>query len=109
LNPQWFVYANGFSRSQAGACVKRCCDVTFALLLILFAAPLLVLIAIAIKLDSAGPVLFRQVRVGLHGRTFIIYKFRSMRHDAETGTGPAWTAECGREVTRVGGAAGLPA
>jgi sugar transferase (PEP-CTERM system associated) len=102
LNPQWFVYTDGFNRSRAGACLKRCFDVTFALLLILFAAPLLALIAIAIKLDSAGPALFRQVRVGLHGKTFVIYKFRSMCLDAEAQTGPAWAAECDERVTRVG-------
>jgi sugar transferase (PEP-CTERM system associated) len=102
LNPQWFVYTNGFKRSPAGTCLKRCFDVTFALLLILFAFPLLVLIAIAIKFESAGPVLFRQVRVGLHGKPFVIYKFRSMRHDAELEGGPAWAAECDERVTRVG-------
>ena len=102
LNPQWFVYTDGFNRSQAGACLKRCFDVSLALLVILFAAPLLALVAIAVKLDSAGPALFRQVRVGLHGKTFVIYKFRSMRQDAESETGPAWAAECDDRVTRVG-------
>jgi lipopolysaccharide/colanic/teichoic acid biosynthesis glycosyltransferase len=76
--------------------------VTFALLLILFASPLLLFAAIAIKFDSDGPVLFRQVRVGLHGKTFIIYKFRSMRQDAESAAGPMWTAEGDERVTRVG-------
>jgi exopolysaccharide biosynthesis polyprenyl glycosylphosphotransferase len=102
LNSQWFVCTNGFNRSPTGACLKRCFDVTFALLLILFCAPLLLLAAIAIKLDSDGPVLFRQVRVGLHGKTFVIYKFRSMRHDAELVDGPTWTAERDERVTRVG-------
>ena len=102
LNPQWFVYTKGFNHSQAGAWLKRCFDVTLALLLILLAAPLLALVAVAIKLESAGPALFRQVRVGLHGKTFVIYKFRSMRHDAEVDTGPAWATECDDRVTRVG-------
>jgi exopolysaccharide biosynthesis polyprenyl glycosylphosphotransferase len=102
LNSQWFVYTDGFKRSPAGARLKRCFDVAFALLLILFAAPLLLLVAIAVKFDSVGPVLFRQVRVGLHGKTFIIYKFRSMRHDAELAAGPTWTAPCDERVTRVG-------
>lgn len=102
LNSQWFVYTNGFNRSPAGAWLKRCFDVTFALLLILFAAPLLLLAAIAVKLDSEGPVLFRQVRVGLHGKTFTIYKFRSMRHDAELAAGPMWTVPGDERVTRVG-------
>ncbi|SPF45618.1 putative Sugar transferase, PEP-CTERM system associated [Candidatus Sulfopaludibacter sp. SbA4] len=102
LNPQWFVYTNGFICSRAGLCLKRCFDVMFAAAMILLASPLLVLIAIAIKSDSAGPVLFRQVRVGLHGRKFVIYKFRSMRRDAELDSGPAWAAEQDARVTRVG-------
>jgi sugar transferase (PEP-CTERM system associated) len=102
LNPQWFVYTKGFNRSQAAACFKRSFDVTLALLLILLAAPLLALVAVAIKLDSAGPALFRQVRVGLHGKTFVIYKFRSMRLDAEVNTGPAWATECDDRVTKLG-------
>lgn len=102
LNPQWFVYTNGFQYSQTETGFKRCFDLAFAMSLILLAAPLLVLIAIAIKLDSAGPVLFRQVRVGLHGRPFLIYKFRSMRDDAEIETGPAWAVDCDPRVTRLG-------
>jgi exopolysaccharide biosynthesis polyprenyl glycosylphosphotransferase len=102
LNPQWFVCTNGFACPQAGTTIKRCLDVTFALLLILLAAPLLPLIAIAIKLESAGPVLFRQVRVGLHGKTFVIYKFRSMRQDAELESGPAWAGESDPRVTVLG-------
>lgn len=102
LNPQWFVYSNGFKHSQTGAFLDRCFDVTFALLLLLFAAPLLVAIAVAIKIDSEGPILFRQVRTGLHGRTFVVYKFRSMRHDAERIAGPVWAAERDERVTGVG-------
>jgi sugar transferase (PEP-CTERM system associated) len=102
LNPQWFVYSNGFDCSQAGTSLKRCFDVTFALLMILLSAPLLMLIALAIKLESAGPVIFRQVRVGLHGKTFVIYKFRTMRHDAERETGPSWAAEFDPRVTSLG-------
>jgi lipopolysaccharide/colanic/teichoic acid biosynthesis glycosyltransferase len=77
-------------------------DVTVALLLLLFTAPLLALVAIAIKLDSAGRVLFRQIRVGLHGKTFTILKFRSMRTDAEFECGPVWAAVHDERVTRVG-------
>ena len=102
LNPQWFLYTNGFNRSRARRFRERCFDVTSALLLILLAAPLLVLIAIVIKFDSAGPVLFRQIRVGLHGKTFVIYKFRSMRDDAELEAGSAWAADGDERVTRVG-------
>ena len=101
LSSEWFVYTNGFCQSKVSNLVKRCLDVVFSVLLLLLAAPLLLLIAIAVRLDSAGPALFRQVRVGLHGKTFIIYKFRSMREDAEDG-GPVWSTECDDRVTRVG-------
>lgn len=102
LSTQWFIFTGGFRLSNAGACLKRIFDVTFALLLILLTAPLLAVIAVAIKLDSAGPVLFRQIRVGLHGKPFLIYKFRSMRQDAELDTGPVWTSERDERVTAVG-------
>jgi exopolysaccharide biosynthesis polyprenyl glycosylphosphotransferase len=102
LNPEWFVYTDGFNHSKAGTGLKRLFDVTLALLLILPAAPILAIIAIAIKLDSPGPILFRQIRVGLHGVPFVIYKFRSMRQDAERETGPVWTGERDERVTRVG-------
>jgi len=102
LNPEWFIYTDGFKHSQAGNGLKRLFDVTFALLLVVPAAPLLAIIALAIKLDSPGPVLFRQIRVGLHGETFVIYKFRSMRQDAELETGPVWTGERDERVTKVG-------
>jgi exopolysaccharide biosynthesis polyprenyl glycosylphosphotransferase len=74
----------------------------FGLLLAVLASPLLVLSAIAIKLDSRGPILFRQIRVGLEGKTFVVYKFRSMREDAENDTGPVWAQEADTRVTRVG-------
>ena len=102
LSTQWFVFTGGFRLSGASACLKRSFDVIFALLLILLTAPLLAVIAVAIKIDSAGPVLFRQIRVGLHGKIFVIYKFRSMRQDAELETGPVWTREQDERVTTVG-------
>ena len=102
LNAQWFASTNGFECSAAGTILKRCFDVTLALLMITIGAPLLALIAIAIRLNSAGPVLFQQLRVGLHGKTFVLYKFRSMRHDAELETGPTWASESDPRVTGLG-------
>ena len=102
LSPEWFIYTNGFKHSKASNASKRLFDMTFALLLMLLAAPLLAIIPIAIKLDSSGPVLFRQIRVGLHGKNFVIYKFRSMRQDAELETGPVWTGERDERATKVG-------
>jgi lipopolysaccharide/colanic/teichoic acid biosynthesis glycosyltransferase len=70
--------------------------------LLLFTLPLMLVAALAIKLDSRGPVLYWQERVGLHGRTFTLLKFRSMRTDAEA-RGPVWAAQRDPRVTRVGG------
>ena len=58
--------------------------------------------AICVKLDSPGPIFFRQERVGKHGQVFMLYKFRSMREDAEWMTGPVWASEDDPRVTRIG-------
>ena len=65
-------------------------------------SPFLILVAIAIKLDSRGPVLFAQERVGENEETFKLYKFRSMKADAEKESGPVWAQEDDPRVTRVG-------
>jgi lipopolysaccharide/colanic/teichoic acid biosynthesis glycosyltransferase len=62
----------------------------------------MLLIAIAIKLDTPGPAIFSQERVGLRGRRFMVHKFRSMRMDAERHTGPMWAKENDDRVTRIG-------
>jgi sugar transferase (PEP-CTERM system associated) len=102
LSSEWFVYTQGLRYSRFTLFLKRVVDVALAFLLLVLTAPLLAISAIAIKMDSAGPVVFRQVRVGLRGRTFTIFKFRSMCEDAELEAGPVWAAECDERVTRVG-------
>ena len=84
------------------AAVKRLLDVAVSLLVLAGLSPLWVLIAAAIKLESRGPILFRQDRVGKDGRTFTMYKFRSMVQDAEGGTGPVWVSGDDPRVTRMG-------
>jgi exopolysaccharide biosynthesis polyprenyl glycosylphosphotransferase len=69
---------------------------------LMLALPWMALIAIAIKLESRGPIVFRQTRLGESGCVFVIYKFRSMRQDAEQETGPQWAAAADPRVTRVG-------
>jgi lipopolysaccharide/colanic/teichoic acid biosynthesis glycosyltransferase len=64
--------------------------------------PLWLLIALAIRLTSPGPSIYRQQRVGLHGRVFTMYKFRTMRQDAEAGTGPVWAREDDPRYTPIG-------
>jgi sugar transferase (PEP-CTERM system associated) len=66
------------------------------------ALPLMLLTALAVRLSSAGPFLYRQVRVGMDGRPFTLYKFRSMRADAEAETGAVWAVEDDPRATRVG-------
>jgi len=96
------VYTSGFHFSKVNDCLKRFADVVLSLLLLIAAAPLMVMIAIAIRLDSQGPALFRQVRTGLFGRQFTILKFRSMQVDAESKAGPRWAALDDDRTTRVG-------
>lgn len=81
---------------------KRIVDVAVATLALVVFAPLMLLAALAVLLDSGRPVLFRQERVGLGGRIFQIYKFRSMRPDAESDVGPVWASAHDPRTTRVG-------
>lgn len=81
--------------------IKRLFDVLFSLALIVFLAPILIIAAIAIKLDSPGPILYRQRRVGFKGREFDVYKFRSMINGAER-NGPQYAAIKDNRITRVG-------
>jgi lipopolysaccharide/colanic/teichoic acid biosynthesis glycosyltransferase len=70
---------------------------------LLLALPLMLLVGIAIRVTSTGPVFYHQRRVGRHGRIFIVHKFRSMREDAEAATGPVWAAKEGDDrVTPLG-------
>lgn len=83
--------------------VKRGLDITFALSMLILCAPLLALAALAVKLTSRGPVIFGQERVGLHGNSFTIYKFRTMRVDAESQTGPVLARHRDSRCTPIGG------
>ncbi len=82
--------------------VKRLMDIAVALLVLVGLVPLWLLVAAAIRLDSRGPILFRQERVGREGKTFTMYKFRSMVLEAEQETGPTWVKDADPRVTRVG-------
>jgi len=82
--------------------VKRIMDVVVALIILICASPIMLLTAIAIKLDSKGVVFFRQERCGLNGKPFKMVKFRSMRQDAEKKTGPVWSQKDDPRITKVG-------
>ncbi|WP_412060308.1 undecaprenyl-phosphate glucose phosphotransferase [Rubrivirga sp. IMCC45206] len=82
--------------------VKRLGDIGFSLAALVLLSPLLAVIAVAVKLSSPGPVLYRQERMGLSGQTFDILKFRSMPVDAEAKTGAVWSTKGESRATRVG-------
>ncbi len=101
LTPSWFIFSDGFRASRTTRVFKRLLDVVVAAIGLVLAAPLMLLTAIAIRLDSPGPILYRQERVGENDRLFTLCKFRSMRSDAEQGT-PVWAKSHDSRVTRVG-------
>lgn len=101
VRPSWFVFSDGFKRSRWNEVVKRSLDLAAALAGTVLAAPLMALVAVSVALDSKGPVLYRQTRVGRMGKDFELYKFRSMRVDAENG-GAQWAERDDPRVTRVG-------
>ncbi|NWF90907.1 MAG: sugar transferase [Ignavibacteriaceae bacterium] len=82
--------------------LKRILDISVSLLILIVSSPIIIIAAIAIKLDSKGPVFFKQERCGLNNKTFKILKFRSMVHDAEKKTGPVWSHKGDPRITRVG-------
>jgi len=101
LLPSWVVFADGFRRSTFTLVVKRIVDVVCSVIGFLVSLPIMVLTAIAIKLDSKGPIFYRQQRVGYKGHCFDVLKFRSMHVDAEADGAQFSTADDPR-ITRVG-------
>jgi sugar transferase (PEP-CTERM system associated) len=102
LKPSWLVFSDGFRASRWTRFLKRMLDLAMSMILAFLTAPLMVVTALAIKLDSKGPVLYSQERVGENGRVFTVYKFRSMRADAEQGGGPVWARDKDDRITSVG-------
>jgi exopolysaccharide biosynthesis polyprenyl glycosylphosphotransferase len=101
LKPSDILFADGFHVGRATRVAKRALDLIVAAIGLVLALPVLALAALAIKLDSPGPVLYSQIRAGERGRTFLVHKLRSMRTDAEA-KGAVWAAEHDPRVTRVG-------
>ena len=102
LKASWLVYGHGFMQSRARAFVKRCFDLFFSALLLLLAMPVMWLAMLAIRLDSPGPIFYRQERVGRGGRIFMCRKFRSMRSDAEKDGVARWATKNDSRITTVG-------
>ncbi|MDQ2807833.1 MAG: sugar transferase [Chloroflexota bacterium] len=102
LGNDWFVALPAHRKSTPYVLIKRAFDLILAACVLLVTAPLLPLIALAIRLDSPGPIFFRQARVGRGGKLFRIVKFRSMRQNAEAMTGAVWAQKDDPRITGVG-------
>ncbi|MGH9355916.1 MAG: TIGR03013 family XrtA/PEP-CTERM system glycosyltransferase [Terriglobia bacterium] len=102
LHPSRLIFSEGFRLNYFFLSVRRLISVTLSLCGLALCLPAIPFIALAIKLSSAGPVLYRQKRVGLRGRVFLCYKFRTMRPDAEADTGATWAADGDPRITGAG-------
>lgn len=101
LKPSFLIFSSGFRRKPIIMFLKRIGDVFGALLGLIALAPLFGLIALLVKLDSPGPIFYRQTRVGHHGYPYVLLKFRSMRNDAEA-EGIQWASLGDVRVTKTG-------
>jgi len=102
LKSSWLVYGHGFVQGPWRTFVKRLFDIISSVILLSLLSPVMVAAMIAVRLDSPGPIFYRQARVGLRGRTFECLKFRSMRTDAEKDGVARWAVKNDPRVTRIG-------
>lgn len=102
LRPSYLIFSEGFQVNRLSRALKRMLDVAVSGLGLTLAAPMLAVAALAIRLDSKGPIFYRQERVGKGNRHFFVLKLRSMKDRAEAETGPAWSSVGDRRVTRIG-------
>ena len=98
----WLIFGDGFAQGKFRTVAKRLFDIASALLLLVVAAPVMLATAVAIALESKGPIFYVQERVGRNGRSIWVLKFRSMREDAEREGQPQWATRKDSRVTRVG-------
>ncbi|WP_242149814.1 TIGR03013 family XrtA/PEP-CTERM system glycosyltransferase [Sphingomonas sp. BAUL-RG-20F-R05-02] len=103
VNPSWLIFSDGFSSGRMfSSMFKRLFDICASATLLLIMAPVIVLTALAVKLESRGPAFYRQRRVGLFGVGFDCIKLRSMRQDAEVAGTAVWAEKNDPRITRVG-------
>jgi sugar transferase (PEP-CTERM system associated) len=102
IRPSQLIFSGELGPRPQNLLYQRITNVIVAVVGIILSFPLMVLTALAVRLSSPGPVLYRQARVGLDDSLFTVYKFRSMRVDAETSTGPVWAQKDDPRVTTVG-------
>jgi len=100
--PSWLIFGPGFRISKVQSFYKRLVSLSISFIGIIVLSPLMLVTALAIWLDSPGPIIFRQVRIGMHGLPFTLYKFRTMYHEADQGRDPLSVQANDRRITRVG-------
>ncbi len=101
LRKSWLIFSDGFVVQRGTLFAKRLLDIVASSIGLLLASPLMLLVALAVRLDSPGPIFFSQERIGRGRKAFRVWKFRSMRTDAEK-NGPVWATQGDPRVTRVG-------
>lgn len=103
LNPSWLIFSDGFNQGKGQSTEKRIFDIVVSLGLLAVSWPFMLLVVLMIKFEGRGrgSIIYRQIRVGQHWQLFNVYKFRSMREDAEAG-GAVWAKENDDRVTRTG-------
>jgi sugar transferase (PEP-CTERM system associated) len=102
IRPSQLIYSGELGPRSGSLMYQTAVNAMVAAFGLVVSFPIMLLTALAVRLGSPGPVLYRQVRVGLNGQPFTLYKFRSMRADAEAGTGAVWASKEDPRVTRVG-------
>ena len=102
INPSWLVHSSGFLVTPFIRVMKRILDIIFSSLLLLITMPFFPLIVFLTKYESPGPIFYLQQRVGENGKNFTIYKFRTMKIDAEHETGAAWAMESDPRISKFG-------
>ncbi|HUB07753.1 MAG TPA: exopolysaccharide biosynthesis polyprenyl glycosylphosphotransferase [Myxococcales bacterium] len=102
IRPGDLAFAEGPVWNRTRKALKRGFDLLAGSLLLVFAAPVMCLVALAVRMGSKGPVFYRQERLGRDGKPYTLVKFRTMRVDAELATGPVWAQQRDPRVTRVG-------
>jgi sugar transferase (PEP-CTERM system associated) len=102
IRPSQLIYSGETVRLRHAMLYQKATNTVVAILGIVISLPIMLLTALAVRLTSPGPVLYRQVSVGIGGKPFTLYKFRSMRTDAEAQTGPVWAQRNDPRVTPIG-------
>ena len=102
LLPSWFIFSRGFNHGVMVRALKRALDIVVSLVGLVVAAPIMALVAVAVKLTSPGPLLYHQQRVGQQRQDFTLHKFRSMHENVEAETGAVWAQVNDTRVTPIG-------